>query len=61
MNTAVTGWKPFSNPRMFAGYGRQRGWERIVSGNEGPDNKDGFAEVSQEEAQQMGLPKEWLS
>ena len=24
-NTVVTGWKPFSNPRMFAGYGRQRG------------------------------------
>ena len=22
MNTVVTGWKPFSNPRMFAGYGR---------------------------------------
>ena len=34
MNTVVTGWKPFSNPRMFAGYGRQRGWERDVSGNE---------------------------
>lgn len=28
MNTVVTGWKPFSNPRMFAGYGRQKGWER---------------------------------
>ena len=34
MNTVVTGWKPFSNPRMFTGYGRQRGWERDVSGNE---------------------------
>ena len=34
MNTVVTGWKPFSNPRMFVGYGRQRGWERDVSGNE---------------------------
>ena len=34
MNTVVTGWKPFSNPRMFAGYGRQKGWERDVSGNE---------------------------
>ncbi len=34
MNTVVTGWKPFSNPRMFAGYGRQKGWERDASGNE---------------------------
>lgn len=34
MNTVVTGWKPFSNPRMFTGYGRQRGWERDASGNE---------------------------
>ncbi len=25
MNTVVTGWKPFSNPRMFTGYGRQKG------------------------------------
>ncbi len=28
MNRCVTGWKYFSNPRMFAGYGRQKGWER---------------------------------
>ncbi len=28
MNQCVTGWKYFSNPRMFAGYGRQKGWER---------------------------------
>ena len=39
MNTAVTGWKPFSNPRMFAGYGRQRGWERQTSGNKPADNE----------------------
>ena len=42
MNTVVTGWKSFSNPRMFAGYGRQKGWERDVSGNELPGNEDGF-------------------
>ena len=47
MNTVVTGWKPFSNPRMFAGYGRQRGWERESSGNELPDNEDGFVELSE--------------
>ena len=28
MNQCVTGWKYFSTPRMFAGYGRQKGWER---------------------------------
>lgn len=28
MNQCVTGWNYFSNPRMFAGYGRQKGWER---------------------------------
>ena len=61
MNTVVTGWKPFSNPRMFAGYGRQRGWEREVSGNELPGNEDGFVELSEEECRQMELPKEWIA
>lgn len=61
MNTAVTGWKPFSNPRMFAGYGRQRGWERDISGNEVPDNEDGFVELSEEEVRQLELPKEWIA
>ena len=28
MNQCVTGWNYFSNPRLFAGYGRQKGWER---------------------------------
>ena len=61
MNTVVTGWKPFSNPRMFAGYGRQRGWERDVSGNELPGNEDGFVELSEEECRQLELPKEWIA
>ena len=61
MNTVVTGWKPFSNPRMFAGYGRQRGWERDVSGNELPGNEDGFVELTEEECRQMELPKEWIA
>ena len=39
MNTVVTGWKPFSNPRMFAGYGRQKGWEREVSATNCPATK----------------------
>ena len=28
MNHGITGWKYFSNPRIFEGYGRQKGWER---------------------------------
>ena len=50
-----------SNPRMFAGYGRQRGWEREISGNELPDNEDGFVELSEEEVRQLELPKEWIA
>ena len=61
MNTVVTGWKPFSNPRMFAGYGRQKGWERDVSGNELPGNEDGFVELTEEECCQLELPKEWIA
>ncbi len=61
MNTVVRGWKPFSNPRMFAGYGRQRGWEREISGNEQPDNEGGFVELSEEEVRQLELPKEWIA
>lgn len=62
MNTAVTGWKPFSNPRMFAGYGRQRGWEREDgSGNEVPGNESGFVELTEEECRQLELPKEWIA
>ena len=61
MNTVVTGWKPFSNPRMFAGYGRQKGWERDVSGNELPGNEDGFVELSEEDCRQLEFPKEWIA
>ena len=61
MNTVVTGWKPFSNPRMFAGYGRQKGWERDTSGNELPSNEGGFVELSEEECRQLELPQEWIA
>lgn len=61
MNTVVTGWKPFSNPRMFAGYGRQKGWERDTSGNELPGNEGGFVELSEEECRQLELPQEWIA
>ena len=61
MNNSIEGWKPFSNPRIFARYGRQRGWERTPpSGNElsatGSNLPDGFRELTEEEARQMELP-----
>ncbi len=34
MNHSIQGWKAFSNPRYFADYGRQKGWERIKPANE---------------------------
>ena len=61
MNNSIEGWTPFSNPRIFAKYGRQRGWERIpLSGNKltatGSNLPDGFRELTEEEARQMELP-----
>ena len=60
MNNSIEGWTAFSNPRIFGKYGRQRGWERIPSGNEllatGSNLPDGFVEVTEEEARQMELP-----
>ena len=60
MNNSIEGWTPFPNPRIFAKYGRQRGWERADSGNElsatGSDLPDGFRELTEEEAQQIEIP-----
>lgn len=60
MNNSIEGWTAFSNPRIFAKYGRQRGWERADSGNElsatGSDLPDGFRELTEEEAQQIEIP-----
>ena len=56
MNQCVTGWTYFSNPRSFAGYGRQKGWERekVATGNRGlaAEIPDGFVEITE----QMELP-----
>ena len=38
MNHGITGWKYFSNPRIFEGYGRQKGWERETPAT-GADNR----------------------
>ncbi|WP_182436549.1 virulence-associated E family protein [Clostridium sp. AM27-28] len=56
MNHCITGWRYFSNPRMFAEYGRQKGWERDTpatdNGNGGEKTSDGFLPVPE----QMELP-----
>ena len=56
MNHGITGWKYFSNPRIFEGYGRQKGWNGKPR-QRAPDNgrektPDGFVEVTE----QMELP-----
>ena len=55
MNTMAHGWASFSNPRMFEGYGRQRGWMRVRSGNEVPGNEGDWTE----EALQLELSEGW--
>ena len=56
MNQCITDWNYFSNPRMFAGYGRQKGWEReqptTDTDNGSEKSLDGFLPVSE----QMELP-----
>ena len=61
MNSSIDGWTPFSNPRYFAKYGRQRGWERIPPSDNGlsatgSNSLDGFRELTEEELSQMELP-----
>lgn len=57
MNNSVEGWKQFTNPRHFAGYGRQKGWERDNQPVATDMNSlDGFVELTEEEAKQMELP-----
>ena len=52
MNQCVTGWTYFSNPRSFAGYGRQKGWEReraaTDSGNHAAEILDGVVEITEQ-------------
>lgn len=56
MHHSITGWKYFSNPRMFPEYGRQKGWERETAATDNDNGagkmSDGFVEVSE----QMELP-----
>ena len=57
MNNSVEGWKQFTNPRHFAGYGRQKGWECDNKPVEtGTNPFDGFVELTEDEIKQMELP-----
>lgn len=58
MNHSIEGWKAFANPRQFGEpFHRQKGWERIKP----PDNEgDDFVKLTDAEARQIGVPKEWL-
>ena len=40
-------------PKRYKKYGSQKGWERV---NQPPADKDGFREITEEEARQMELP-----
>ena len=57
MNNCIEGWRAFTYPRTFPGYGRQRGWEKC---NEPSATKntwpEGFREIPDEEARQMEMP-----
>ncbi len=51
-NGRIRGWRPFANSRRFEKYGTQRGWERIPTEADPPDNQPvnnyeqmGFIEV----------------
>lgn len=56
MNTVITGWKPFVNPRYFGVYGRQRGWERDNKINATiPKNDEGFITPSDEVVEQIQM------
>ena len=52
MNQCISGWRYFSNPRMFAGFGRQKGWEREVAatdnGNQPGNIPAGFVEITEQ-------------
>ena len=61
MNNSVSGWKAFNNPRHFPlPYNRQKGWERIEEADNGPEEKGGFQKITEQEAMQLELLKEWL-
>ena len=56
MNHCITGWKYFSNPRIFEGYGRQKGWERETPATDTSNGAEKIPEGFVEVTEQMELP-----
>lgn len=47
------GGQPIKQPKRYPKYGVQKGWERVTAAKV---EADGFVELTDEEAQQMGFP-----
>ena len=63
MNNSIDDWTPFSNPRAFGKYGRQKGWERSPDSHNGnvlpatgSDFPDGFHVLTEDECRRLELP-----
>ena len=59
MNTVVVGWKPFSNPRMFAGYAA--GWPERTVPQRTARQRRWVCGASEEEVRQLELPRKWIA
>ena len=56
MNQSIDGWERFSYPRVFAEYGRQKGWERKKPNKVQPTIRENGSDISEECNEQLMLP-----
>ena len=52
-NGEIKGWTTHKAAKRYPKYGVQKGWERVTAAKA---DADGFVELTDEEAQQMGFP-----
>ena len=52
-NGEIKGWTPHKAAKRYPKYGVQKGWERVTVAKA---DAEGFVELTDEEAQQMGFP-----
>ena len=52
-NGEIKGWTAHKAAKRYPKYGVQKGWERVTAAKA---DSDGFVELTDEEAQQMGFP-----
>lgn len=52
-NGEIKGWTAHKAAKRYPKYGVQKGWERVTAAKV---DADGFVELTDEEAQQMGFP-----